>query len=123
MLKSERLERLDTAGQGCRYWVEQSGPEANMASKRMLIIHSGDNVGVVLENVDKGGEVVFQDVNIIAQEDIEFAHKISLKDITVGEEIIKYGDSIGYALKDIKKGECIHTHNMDCDRARVGRLV
>ena len=94
-----------------------------MAPKRMFIINSCDNVGVVFEDVDKGSEVVFQDIKIIAQEDIEFAHKIALKDLTVGEEIIKYGDSIGYALKDIKKGELIHIHNMDCDRARVGRLV
>lgn len=94
-----------------------------MAPKRMFIINSGDNVGVVLEDVGKGSEAVFRDIRVIAQEDIEFAHKIALKDLTVGEEIIKYGDSIGYALKDIKKGEWIHIHNMDCDRARVGRLV
>ena len=94
-----------------------------MAVKRMLIIHSMDNVGIVLEDVGKGSEAVFRDIRIIAQEDIEFAHKIALKDIAVGEEIIKYGESIGYALKRIRKGEWIHVHNIDCDRARVGRLV
>lgn len=94
-----------------------------MAVKRMLIIHSKDNVGVVLEDTDRGSEAVFRDISVIAQEDIEFAHKIALKDIAVGEEIVKYGESIGYALKEIRKGEWIHIHNIDCDRARVGRLV
>jgi hypothetical protein len=94
-----------------------------MAVKRMLIIHSGDNVGVVLEDTGKGIEAVFRDISVVAQEDIEFAHKIALRDIAVGEEIIKYGESIGYALKEIRKGEWIHIHNIDCDRARVGRLV
>jgi altronate hydrolase len=94
-----------------------------MAPKRMLIIHSLDNVGVVLEDVVQGNEAVFRDVKIMAREGIEFAHKIALKDIGAGEEIIKYGNSIGYALKDIRKGEWIHIHNMDCDRARVGRLI
>lgn len=39
-------------------------------------------------------------------------HKYALSDIKCGENIIKYGNPIGHALTDIKKGEHIHTHNM-----------
>lgn len=91
--------------------------------KRMLIIHPADNVGVVMEEVAKGDELRAQDIQVVALEDIEFAHKIVLRDLVPGEEIIKYGESIGYALKPIKKGEWVHIHNLDCERARTGRLV
>ena len=39
-------------------------------------------------------------------------HKYALKDIAVGENIIKYGMPIGKATQTIKKGEHVHTHNV-----------
>lgn len=44
--------------------------------------------------------------------DIPFGHKIALSDIRTGEKIIKYGYPIGYATKDIKTGEHVHSHNL-----------
>lgn len=91
--------------------------------KRMLIINPADNVGVVMEDVEKGDEVTADGTKVVALENIEFAHKIVLCDLAPGDEIVKYGESIGYALKSIKKGEWVHNHNLDCERARTGRLV
>ena len=34
-------------------------------------------------------------------------------DIKKGEIVLKYGCKIGFALASIKKGEHIHTHNLD----------
>ena len=39
-------------------------------------------------------------------------HKYAVRDIKTNENIIKYGQPIGHAIVDIKKGEHIHTHNM-----------
>ena len=39
-------------------------------------------------------------------------HKYALRDIAKGENIIKYGNPIGHATEDIKKGEHVHTHNV-----------
>ena len=39
-------------------------------------------------------------------------HKYALRDISKGENIIKYGNPIGHATADIKKGEHVHTHNV-----------
>ena len=55
-----------------------------------MIINKLDNVEVNLEN----------------------GHKYALCDIKEGENIIKYGNPIGHATTDIKKGEHIHTHNI-----------
>ena len=43
---------------------------------------------------------------------IEDGHKYAARDISVGENIIKYGMPIGHAIADIKKGEHVHTHNL-----------
>ena len=43
---------------------------------------------------------------------LEDGHKYALRDIKCGEDIIKYGNPIGHATRDIKKGEHVHTHNV-----------
>ncbi len=43
---------------------------------------------------------------------LEDGHKYALRDISEGEDIIKYGNPIGHATCDIKKGEHVHTHNV-----------
>ena len=43
---------------------------------------------------------------------LEDGHKYALRDIAEGENIIKYGNPIGHAICDIKKGEHVHTHNI-----------
>lgn len=43
---------------------------------------------------------------------LDDGHKYALRDIKCGEDIIKYGNPIGHATCDIKKGEHVHTHNV-----------
>ena len=43
---------------------------------------------------------------------LEDGHKYAARDIKCGEDIIKYGNPIGHATADIKKGEHVHTHNV-----------
>ena len=73
-----------------------------------IIIHQTDNVAVVLRPFKKG-EVV-EGVTLL--EDIPQAHKVALKPIAVGENIIKYGSPIGHATSDIKPGMHVHTQNV-----------
>ena len=50
--------------------------------------------------------------------DVPYGHKIALCDIKKGEEIIKYGEAIGAASRDIAAGDYVHIHNMDSQRGR-----
>ncbi len=43
---------------------------------------------------------------------IPAGHKIALWDIKQGEPVIKYGQTIGRASTDIRKGEWVHSHNL-----------
>ena len=44
--------------------------------------------------------------------EIPVGHKIALRDIFPGEDIIKYGVPIGRATEEIKKGSWVHLHCM-----------
>lgn len=43
---------------------------------------------------------------------LETGHKIALRVIPKGEDVIKYGYPIGCATQNIKKGDSVHSHNM-----------
>lgn len=67
-----------------------------------------DNVAVALKDVTPGDEYL----GIKTPQAISLGHKMALSDIKSGEDIIKYGTSIGHATADIKAGEWVHAHNM-----------
>lgn len=76
--------------------------------KDYVIINPLDNVAVVLRPFTKGEKIE----NVVLLEDIPQAHKIALKQIHQGENVIKYGSPIGHATVDIHAGEHVHTHNV-----------
>ena len=76
--------------------------------KDYIIINPIDNVAVCLRPFSKGE--VIEGVTLL--EDIPQAHKVALKDINEGEDIIKYGNPIGHATAFIQKGCHVHTHNV-----------
>ena len=83
----------------------------------VLIIHPRDNVAVVLTDLAAGEEAVAQGGEAFtALSDIPASHKIALADITAGAEIIKYGETVAVSTRDIKKGEWVHTHNLESKR-------
>ena len=48
--------------------------------------------------------------------DIPIGHKIALKDLAVGDTVIKYGTDIGKVVQPIRRGEHLHVHNIKTKR-------
>ena len=78
-------------------------------------IDFSDTVATALEELAPGMVTLRGDAGeaeVKALEKIPEGHKISLKDIAMGEDIIKYGVRIGRAVKPIPKGSWVHLHNI-----------
>ena len=87
--------------------------------KLAKLINDKDNVITALADIvtneevkvrRKGEEMIYR-----CNQDIPFGHKIAIEDLKKGEKIIKYGEPIGSATQDIKKGDWVHTHNVRDD--------
>ena len=95
--------------------------------KKVFVIHENDNVGTAVVSALSTGDTVgtngrVTNIEITANADIAYGHKIAIKDIAKGDTILKYGLSIGAALEDIKAGDHVHVHNVESQRGR-GDLV
>lgn len=93
-----------------------------------LVLDPADNVATVLADVNPGETCAMKGVNasIVSAANIPFGHKIAVKTIRSGDEILKYGQRIGLATVDITPGEWVHLHNMRSAldthfRERIGR--
>ncbi len=85
----------------------------------ILIIHPRDNVAVALRALKAGETAVARGgQGFPVLEEIPPSHKIALQDISSGEEIIKYGETVAVSTRHIKKGEWVHTHNLESARWR-----
>lgn len=71
-------------------------------------IHPDDNVAVALHKINAG--TVF--CGITAAVDIPQGHKMALKPMKAGDQVIKYGFPIGHTTAAIAPGDWVHTHNM-----------
>ena len=78
---------------------------------KYIKINPADNVAVALEDLSKGGAVE----GVTLSMDIPRGHKIVLRDLKAGDNVIKYGFPIGHVTKDAPKGtmvdhSCIKTN-------------
>jgi len=74
-----------------------------------------DNVATALVDLSAGDYVLDSDAGqamITVPEDIKAGFKLALSDIGNGDPIYKYGYVIGLATEDIRKGCCVHVHNL-----------
>jgi len=89
-----------------------------------FVVHEdGDSVGtIVVEGIQVGdkltGWVMEQDLTLSLGtiSAIPIGHKVALKDLAVGDTVIKYGVDIGKVVAPIRAGEHLHVHNVKTKR-------
>ena len=79
-------------------------------------IDTKDNVATALAAIPAGAEAAILGdhtrESIRAATDIPVGHKLALRDIAPGEDIVKYGVVIGRATEAIPQGSWVHLHVM-----------
>lgn len=87
-----------------------------------IMIKEHDNVATALRDIqpkEKGIIGAGDKTKVIQiQEHIPYGHKLAVRDISKGENIIKYGEIIGRATQNIGSGTHAHTQNIESLRGR-----
>jgi altronate hydrolase len=71
-----------------------------------------DNTAVTARPLPAGASFQYNGDTLTLPQRIGMGHKIALRRISKGEAVIKYGQIIGFASKDIERGEWVHVHNV-----------
>ena len=77
-----------------------------------LKINPADSVVVCLQPKKKGEMIMVDNKTIILNQDTPAGHKVLIKDVQEGENIIKYGYPIGHAKSALKAGDWVNENNL-----------
>ncbi|MPN32350.1 Altronate dehydratase [bioreactor metagenome] len=87
-----------------------------------IILHPTDNVATAVQDLQSGQKATVRlgrDLQYIElAENIPYGHKFSLRSISQGENILKYGEVIGRATRVIAAGCHAHVQNIESLRGR-----
>jgi (2R)-sulfolactate sulfo-lyase subunit alpha len=89
-----------------------------------FVLHDRDDsvAVVVVEGVTAGmaldGWIMDEDrmTAVTARQDIPIGHKVALRDMAVGDTVVKYGIDMGKVVAPIRAGEHAHVHNIKTKR-------
>ena len=79
---------------------------------KYIQINPRDNVAVCLESLVKDEKITICGQEVIISEEIPAGHKIAIRPIAEGENVVKYGEPIGHVTCSIKAGTHLHSHNL-----------
>jgi altronate hydrolase len=74
-----------------------------------------DNVAIATRNLARGAVVEVAGEQLLTRDAIPFAHKIAIRVIEQGGQVLKYGVPIGRAKTAIEPGQHVHVHNIKSD--------
>ena len=78
---------------------------------RRIQVHSSDNVAIVVNALGLPAGTAFPD-GLVLNHFVPQGHKVALADIADGGDIVRYGEVIGTAKGDIKRGDWVNEDNV-----------
>lgn len=87
-------------------------PAAAPARPDALRIHDADSVAVAIRPLKAGEKIEVGGSRVSVTEDVAAGHKIALRRVDAGEQLLKYGFPIGVATQEIAAGSWVHSHNL-----------
>ncbi|WP_417022068.1 UxaA family hydrolase [Bilophila wadsworthia] len=88
--------------------------------EHVIMMHAKDNIAIVMApSLAVGSEFKVGGKMVCAKDELPFAHKVAIKAIPKGGQIVKYGEPVGIATADIAPGEHVHVHNVVSGRHTV----
>jgi arabinonate dehydratase len=78
----------------------------------LILIHPTDSVCVATRDLLAGATVELLGTRVQLLDDVMQGHKIARTAIQSGEEILKWGQTIGFATCPIELGRWVHSQNM-----------
>jgi altronate hydrolase len=100
--------------------MSNASPLADPAPMRALLrLDPRDDVATALRPLEPGESLEIDGETLEVREPIPFGHKVALRDLDAGREVLKFGWPIGALTAPVRAGEHVHTHNVSTQLAGV----
>lgn len=90
--------------------------------KQVVVLSAADNVATSLAALEAQAEIEVvlngEGRTITVRDAIPFGHKVAIRRMDAGDDVLKYGEVIGRASEAIEPGQWVHVHNVESVRGR-----
>ncbi|MDB5455394.1 MAG: altronate hydrolase [Caulobacter sp.] len=76
-------------------------------------VDARDHVATALRDIAAGETLDLHGQTVVARDDIPKGHKIAMRAVAAGGDVLKYGWPIGRATRAIAVGDHVHVHNVE----------
>jgi (2R)-sulfolactate sulfo-lyase subunit alpha len=91
--------------------------------KHSFLVHDeADDVGVAVTELEANQKVTGMYMNsgktvgLKSRDAVPLGHKIALRHLAEGADVVKYGVRIGRTITAVSEGDYVHTHNLKSAR-------
>ena len=82
------------------------------ATNSAILLHPNDSVAIARVPLPVG-QIIDLASKIALIDSVPAGHKVSIREISMGEPVYRYGNVIGFATTAIHAGQHVHTHNLN----------
>ena len=90
--------------------------------KQIVVLNDADNVATSLVPLAARSRIEVElngkSRTIAVLDAIPFGHKLAIRHLAAGDDVLKYGEVIGRASEAIEPGRWVHVHNVESVRGR-----
>jgi altronate dehydratase len=82
------------------------------AENAVIHLHPADNIAIARVSLSPGQQLRVDGIAVTVEDPVPAGHKVALRAIPAGENIVRYGQMMGRARMRIEPGRHVHTHNV-----------
>ncbi|KVN16807.1 MULTISPECIES: UxaA family hydrolase [unclassified Burkholderia] len=82
---------------------------------RLLLLSPDDNCLIAATRLCAGQCVTIDGERVVLAQTIETGHKLARAPLAANDKVLRYGAPIGHVIRDVARGEHLHTHNLVSD--------
>ena len=86
---------------------------SNLLTELTILLHPADNVAIARQTILAGTPMADGEQHWLTRQDIPSGHKLARAILLKGQPVIRYGQVIGFASRDIQPGDWVHSHNLE----------
>jgi altronate dehydratase small subunit len=90
----------------------RSDRDFGAAPYALLLLAEGDDVAIAVRDLEPGPHRTSNGQTLGVTEPVELGHKIAVRNLALGEHVVRHGMVIGSATAPIEPGAWVHTHNL-----------
>jgi len=78
-----------------------------------ILLNPADNIAIARQAIQAGTFLMESQQHWLIRQPIPAGHKLARAVLSAGQPVLRYGQVIGFASRDIQPGDWVHSHNLE----------